>query len=305
MTSILQRFRNSGINWAQAVKLVVYALLLINFAFYFIEDWQIAQFTRANGGTFLQWTSAFVTSIDELAWFVLLFLFELETYVLDDAALTRRRLILMHGARYVCYAFLAHTVYAYSVDIVKLGNVEAVENVSSLCQMEGGKSSFASNLEYSEITIKNCEELSSANGFIYLDPPDYLIVTDAEGFVIETQLSVVDLAESITWLLILFSIEATVMLQERSIGISSSSGFLSSFDTEASLKLLNRAKVVLYCLLWGAIAYWVFRGHYIYGWDEFVWIIGFVLIENNISGWREETAGTDSSGPPIKENSPA
>ena len=74
MTSSLQRFRNFDINLTQAVKLVVYVLLLINFAFYIVEDWQIAQFTRANGGTFLQWTSAFATSIDELAWFILLFL---------------------------------------------------------------------------------------------------------------------------------------------------------------------------------------------------------------------------------------
>ena len=302
MTSSLQRFRNFDINLTQAVKLIVYVLLLINFAFYIVEDWQIAQFTRANGGTFLQWTSAFATSIDELAWFILLFLFELETYVLDDAALTRRRLILMRGARYVCYAFLAHTVYAYSVDIVKLGSVEAVENVSSLCQMEGGESSFVFNLDYSEITIENCEELSTANEFIYIDPPDYLIVTDADGFVIETELRVVDLAEAMTWLLILFSIEAAVMLQERSIGISSSSGFLSSLNTAASLKLLNRIKVVLYCLLWVAIAYWVFRGHYVYAWDEFVWIAGFVLIENNISGWRKETTELDSSSPAIKEN---
>ncbi|MDG2249791.1 MAG: hypothetical protein P8N11_03015 [Gammaproteobacteria bacterium] len=302
MTSRLQRFRNSGINLTQAVKFVVYVLLLINFAFYIIEDWQIAQFTRANGGTFLQWTSAFATPIDELAWFILLFLFELETYVLDDATLTRRRLILMHGARYACYVFLAHTVYAYSADIVKLRNVEAVENISSLCQMEGGESSFTSNLNYSEITIENCEELSFASEFIYLDPPDYLIVTDAEGFVIETELRIVDLAEAITWLLILFSIEAAVMLQERSIGISPSSGFLSSLGSVASLKLLNRAKVILYCLLWVAIAYWLFRGHYVWAWDEFVWIAGFVLIENNISGWREETTELDSLSQAIKEN---
>ena len=158
------------------------------------------------------------------------------------------------------------------------------------------------NLNYSEITIENCEELSFASEFIYLDPPDYLIVTDAEGFVIETELRIVDLAEAITWLLILFSIEAAVMLQERSIGISPSSGFLSSLGSVASLKLLNRAKVILYCLLWVAIAYWLFRGHYVWAWDEFVWIAGFVLIENNISGWREETTELDSLSQAIKEN---
>ena len=40
-----------------------------------------------NGGSFLKWTQALATSIDESAWFILLFLLELETYVLSDEKL--------------------------------------------------------------------------------------------------------------------------------------------------------------------------------------------------------------------------
>ena len=77
------------INFRQLIKLVVYALLLINFGLYILDDWRIAQHTLGAGSAILDWTSAFATTIDESAWFILLLLFELETYVLSDDAFTR------------------------------------------------------------------------------------------------------------------------------------------------------------------------------------------------------------------------
>jgi hypothetical protein len=41
-------------------------------------------------------------------------------------------------------------------------------------------------------------------------------------------------------------------------------------------------------LLWAAAGYWIYRGHYMFAWDEFVWIAGFVAIEMNIVEWRNE-----------------
>ncbi len=40
-----------------------------------------------NGGSFLDWIEAFATTIDETAWLILVFLFELETYVLSNETL--------------------------------------------------------------------------------------------------------------------------------------------------------------------------------------------------------------------------
>jgi len=99
--------KDSSTDPMQLIKLVVYALLLINFVLYFLEEWQIAQFRLASGSTFLNWAAAYSTTIEEVAWLVLILLFELETYTLEDSALTRRRLMLMHGTRYVCYIILA------------------------------------------------------------------------------------------------------------------------------------------------------------------------------------------------------
>jgi hypothetical protein len=37
-----------------------------------------------------------------------------------------------------------------------------------------------------------------------------------------------------------------------------------------------------------ASIYWVSLGHWLYAWDEFLWIAGFVAIEINVSEWRDE-----------------
>ena len=55
----------------QAIKLVVYTLLLVNYVLYIADDLRVATYTMRNGGTFLHWTASFATSIDETAWFAL------------------------------------------------------------------------------------------------------------------------------------------------------------------------------------------------------------------------------------------
>ena len=69
-----------GVDWhkvQQIVKWTVYTLLIINFVFYFFEDWNRAFHKLTAESTFLEWTNEFATSIDESAWFILLFMFEL------------------------------------------------------------------------------------------------------------------------------------------------------------------------------------------------------------------------------------
>ena len=52
--------------------------------------------------------------------------------------------------------------------------------------------------------------------------------------------------------------------------------------------VLAKIKGLLYFLLWLAIIYWMYRGHYMFAWDEFVWIAGFFAIEMNMRTWRQE-----------------
>ena len=260
----------------QTIKWLVYTLVIINFGFYIRNDLVIAGHTLYSGSSLLEISRAFATTIDESAWIILLLLFELETYLLSDDPLSRAKTLLMQGIRLVCYISLAHTLYAYGVYLAEIYAAVPVEGVTNLCQLIGKDLSYASNLVYSEINSSNCASLSSANQFFYVDPPTFFIVEDAAGLVIEKQLAWIDIFEAIIWLLILLSIEIAVWLQDRNIG----QGLI--------FKTLSITKWCLCSLLWAAAGYWIYRGHYMFAWDEFVWIAGFVAIEMNIVEWRNE-----------------
>ena len=259
----------------QLLKVVVYSLLLINFAQYIRNDWVIAGHTLHSGSTFLDWTRAYAVTLDESAWIMLLILFELETYLINNP-LSRAKAMLMLIVRLCCYGFLAHTLYAYIFYAYELSQAQIIENVSNLCELVSRDVSYAYNLVYTEVTADNCANLSSASQFLYIDPPTFFIVQDPLGLRIEKQLIWVDIVEAITWLLILATIEVTVYLQDRGIV----RGLL--------LRTVNNAKFLLYSLLWCAIFYWIYRGHYMFAWDEFVWIVGFIAIEINVVEWRKE-----------------
>ena len=263
----------SALTW---IKLVVYTLLLINFVFYFRDDWVIAGHTLHSGSTFLQWTSAYNTTIDETAWLLLLLLFEMETHLLSGRDLSRTYEIISPAVRLCCYVVLAHTPYAYANTVYDLTQAPIIEGVAELCQLADQNLSYAYNLVYTKITNENCIQLSSAKEFFFNDPPDHLIVQDKAALALELRSAWVDLAESITWLLILFSIEVVVWLQDRDV----TSGLF--------IRVANTVKVLLYSLLWLAIGSWIYLGHYMFAWDEFVWIVGFVAIEMNVVERRRD-----------------
>ncbi len=276
MSPVISWFEIPGEKLLQLIKVTVYALLLVNFAFYIADDWTVASHTMRNGGTLLGWAGAFATTIDESAWIVLLALFELETYVLSDESLTRPKMVLMRLARFICYIFLGHTLYAYGITVYELGQVTPIAGINNLCQLGDANVSYAVNLLYTHVDAGNCSHLSSASRFFYIDPPENIIVNDSAGLVIERALAWVDLLEVVIWLLILFTIEMTVRLQDRGV------------TGGAAITSLNVAKFSLYSLLWLVIAYWIYRGHWMFAWDEFVWIAGFIAIEMNVVEWRNE-----------------
>jgi hypothetical protein len=258
----------------QFVKWTVYSILIVNFFFYVLDDMEAAEHSLRNGGTFLQWTTTFTTTIDELAWFMLLFLFELETYALSDKAFEGMTGPLIHGVRLVCYVFLGHTVYAYSGDILALTQEVPLAGIDNLCQLAGQEISYTYNLVYTLVDQSNCSTLSTGTLFFPVDSVS--LVTDAAGIVNSIQLAWVDLIEALVWLLIVFLIEFMVRLQNRGI----SSGPL--------IRMGNIAKPALYGILVLIAAYWGVLEHWLYVWDEFIWIAGFIAIEMNVVEWRDE-----------------
>ena len=265
----------SNIKSRQTLKLVIYVLLLINFVLYIIDDIRIASYTLQEDASFLDWTQSFATTIDESAWLILLFLFELETYMLSDEAWSKSLFTrFMYFVRALCYLFLMHSVYAFSVIYYDLMNVQQLQNITNLCELVPLDMTFVRNLSYTTIDSLNCHELSNQSVFYFTEPN--LVVSDMSGLQLERNLALVDLLEILVWLLILFTIEAMVWLQDRAI-------------TQGKLiSLIKVSKYFLYGMLWSMAAYWTYLGHYYFAWDEAVWIIGFISIEMNVSQWKEE-----------------
>ena len=261
----------------QAVKWAVYGLLIVNFGFYIFEDWTRAAHTLHEGSSFLDWTSEFATSLDESAWFLLLFMFELETYVLEDRHWKRWVALSVRGVRLFCYVLIAHTVYAYALSLINLQPSVPVEDARDLCGLADADVSYVYNLEYTAIDQGNCGELSSAAEFYWVgkDP----VVSDLAGLNLERDLAWADMIEVVAWLVILLAIELVVRLQDRGL------------TGGALIATANSAKILLYLLLIGIGAYWASLSHWLYLWDELLWIGGFAAIEMNVSEWRKELLG--------------
>jgi hypothetical protein len=276
MSTSLFKLGNHSFGRLELIKLVVYSALLVNFVFYIGNDIEIASHTLYEGSTFLERTRAFATTIDLLAWFALLFLLELETYWLSDDALSRLGWMVIHGIRALCILFLAHTLYAWGVNLYDIYSAIPAEGVNSLCQLVDAEKSYTNNLVYTEITAKNCSTFSSANQFYFIDPPTYFIVQDAAAMVIEKQLAWADMIEAVTWVLIILIIEVIIRIQDKNISAGKVLG------------VLLRLKTLLFIVLWTVALYWGFRGHYLFVWDEFMWIAGFYVIDMNLKLWREE-----------------
>ena len=264
-------------NIQQAVKWMVYTLLIVNWGFYIYEDWDRAVHTLDAGSSFWKWAREFATSIDESAWFILLFMFELETYVLDDQDWKGWVAKTVHSVRLVCFVLILHTVYAFAVTVIDYQPTVAVENVSSLCDIADDDVSYVYNLKYTEITEQSCSRLSNESQFYRVgnDP----VVSTIAGLNLERNLAWADLVEVVTWLLILLSIELVVRRQAHAV----SGGTLTS--------LANKLKIYLYLILFVLAIYWASLSHWLYTWDMFVWIAGFAAIEMNINEWREELVG--------------
>ncbi len=258
----------------QTVKWIVYAILIVNFIFYVLNDMEAAEHSLRNGGSFLQWTTTFTTTIDELAWFMLLLLFELETYSLSDKAFEGIVGKLIHGIRLVCYVFLGHTVYAYTGDVLALTKEMPLAGINNLCQLAGQEISYTYNLVYTLIDQSNCSTLSADGVFYHVDSET--LVTNSAGIVNSLQLAWADLIEAVVWLFIVLLIEFMVRLQGSGI----SSGPLITVG--------NYVKPALYGFLVLIAVYWGVLKHWLFVWDEFIWIAGFIIIEMNVVEWRDE-----------------
>lgn len=259
----------------QLFKYTVYVLLAMNVYWFFVDEHAAAKVQFANGLGWGDIKVAYVATIDTAAWVVLLLMFELETYLLEDEQFTRPVMLTLHGLRVLCYAFIVSAFLDYVNSLTFVQSVLPLADVNNLCALTDAGWSYTTGFdEYTAITAANCSEFSASRAFLVFSGTQ--AVVDFAGHADILRLAWIDVINSAVWLLVVLVLEIDVRLQER--------------NRYAGLLLTISAvtKMVLYTLLLFAAVYWGFKGDFVDFWDAFLWLVAFVFIELNVFEWHQE-----------------
>lgn len=254
--------------WQWRFKWTVYTLLFINFLIYAYQDVESAQYTLGADPSLLQWTRAYLTTIDLTAWIVLIAFFELETGPLADRMRGLRRGWALRGVRLVCYVAILHTTYGNLTLLHDYRTPRALPAAADLCAYADGDWSYLENRGYTTIDPDNCRTIGRGPQFFAIDPEP--VVTDRAGLTEATILAWTDVAENLLWVLIILCNEILVRMQARGIAGGT------------AVKVLSRTKVPAYALILCIAAYWGSKEQILYFWDEFLWVCGFLAIDGNL-----------------------
>jgi len=265
----------------QTVKWIVYTLLVLNFGYYLFDDWRMAQSTLLPDASFLQITSAYATTFDELGWFGIIFLLEIETYWIEDDTDLGMIYWLMQIVRVACYVVVFHTVYAFVIEVIDVSNATVLGDLGSLCALVGEDLSFTRNLYYDVIDASNCASLSTGGDiYRFVEEP---VVSDAAGYKMALTHAWADAIEIVGWLMISLLITFVMVLQNRGIYES------------RWIRGADALQIIVYIVIAGTAFYWAVYGHYVYTWDILLWIGGFAVIDANLSEWRDELKDEDEA----------
>ena len=119
--------------WRQRFKWTVYALLFVDFILYFTRTSSPPATRSTTRSTSLEYARAYVTSIDLIAWFTLILLFELETYVLVGRGWTGAHEWIVQGVRLVCYVAILHTSFSYDIALREFQDPERLPPAADVC----------------------------------------------------------------------------------------------------------------------------------------------------------------------------
>jgi hypothetical protein len=269
----------------QLFKYVVYALLTLNVAVFFSEEWAASAYRFSNGIDFAQIIGGFAATIDTAAWVILLLMFELETHVLEDHHFTRKVTIALHSLRAISYTVILYAFYGYVTKLQFQFGVSIAPNISDLCTLVADQWVYAVDLdEFDVINAGNCSTFSDATVFYRF--PEIHAVVDQAGRTELFRLAWVDVINAAVWLLVVLVLEIDVRLQDRNL------------LTGAVLRISNLSKYILYSSLFLAAIYWGVKGDFVDFWDAFLWLVAFIFIEMNVFEWQQESLQNTAEATP-------
>jgi hypothetical protein len=145
----------------QFFKYVVYCLLAFNVYQFFLEDFSSSSQTFAQGIALSEIIEAFTATIDTAAWVILLLLFELETYILDDDKIKGLLKWSMHLTRVLCYAIIVYSFYGYISKYLLIHRVIPFI-IDNPCSLIGSSFTYVADIdEYLPITQTICSTFAN------------------------------------------------------------------------------------------------------------------------------------------------
>lgn len=255
----------------RAFKYTMYFLLALNIVFWFREDLAASAQTFSGGVNWRNAVEAFSSTVDTVAWVILLLLFELETAVISDEKLRGPLKWVLSGVRAVCYVFITYALYGYLQKYGLVTNLVPL-TLSDACALVGGDFAYIASLDdYVAITPELCATLQ---GQPLWQIAGTQILGTQEQVTLAQRLALTDVVNASTWLIVVATLEVEVYLQLR-----------NALSTR--LLRLNKAfKLLLYAILFGCAVYWGIDGQFLDFWDAFLWLVAFVFIEMNIFRWH-------------------
>ena len=258
----------------QAFKYLIYSALAFNVYLFFKEEWLASEVVFAAGISLDTIIEAYSSTIDTASWLVLLLLFELETYVIDDDKLVGATKRIIHGVRMFCYIFILYSLYGYMTKVGLLSQFEP-QKITDLCNMAKEWKFMETLNVYNAMTAETCQTLYSSSKDYFVHTP-FKVVVDTQGLHNTKMLAWVDVINASAWVAVVIMLEIDVRTQLGSI----SSKFWNKFSPYV--------KVTVYSILLIAAIYWGVTGNFLEFWDAFLWILAFVLIEMNMFEWQKE-----------------
>lgn len=255
-------------------KYAVFALLLINTAYFFEVNSAAEAATFANGVSFADLIVAYADGIDSLAWLLLLLMFEIETSY--EPSERHRHWVgpLIGTTTLFLWAIIIYAFYGYvgSADMVK---GFAVYEGAPPCSLAESGAQFAVRLnEYVALDAENCRRLAS--GALYRADLNMFATRDSLALI--NRLNWTDVVNAGTWIVLGLLIELEIFLR------------VTHRATPERLRILHIIQFPLWIILVVAVLYWWALGEPVEAWDAFLWIACFFFIELNMMAKHEENA---------------
>ncbi len=279
----MNKTKSKEIPWFQIFKYLVYGLLAMDVYMFFVEEFSATSFRFAKGLNLSEIIVAYSGTIDTAAWVILLIVFELETYIIDDNKLKGGLKWFLNILSFLSYTVIVYSFYAYNQKLFWTYDFQQIGDAADVCQFVG--QSWLEELDhFVKITPDNCNALATSTELWAI--PDQNIVADINSLTLTKRLALTDVLNSAAWLLVVIVLEIDVWLQLK-------------HKLKGGLYLANKiVKFFAYLLLLLAAIHWGYTGQILDFWDAFLWIVAFLFIEMNLFKWHEETEEEDA----IKES---